>query len=152
VSLCYTPRATPPMNVITRIFLVLLRFAIGWHFLIEGLEKVDSHYHLFHREAEGQKPWSSEAYLKGSTGPLAPLFRGQLGDPDKAALERLTLPVPRRGQPSSPGLEVLIDDAVAGRSLVKDGPGQPLPPALEKDWTDYFEHFKTFYSVGDPKA
>ena len=32
------------MNNWTRICLVLLRLAIGWHFLFEGLEKLDSWY------------------------------------------------------------------------------------------------------------
>jgi hypothetical protein len=138
------------MNVATRVFLVLLRFAIGWHFLIEGLEKVDSHYHWFHRKAEGQKPWSSEAYLRGSNGPLAPLFRGQLPDPDVAALQRLTFPTPK--EEDAARLDVLLDRAVKGDSLAKPEANKGLPPALEKDWKDYFTHFKTFFSVGDEKA
>jgi uncharacterized membrane protein YphA (DoxX/SURF4 family) len=113
------------MNVLTRVFLVLLRLAIGWHFLFEGLDKLDSY---FRGPVEGKTVWSSEAYLRESTGPLAPMFRAQLGDPDQAALDRLTLP------PTKPG-------------------EQPqLPPALEKDWKDYFDRFMTFYGVGDEKA
>jgi uncharacterized membrane protein YphA (DoxX/SURF4 family) len=109
------------MNVLTRVFLVLLRLAIGWHFLFEGLDKLDSY---FRGPAEGKSVFSSEAYLRGSTGPLAPLIREQLGDPDQAALERLTLP-----------------------------PGEPprLPPALKKDWQDNFDRFVAFYHVGDDK-
>jgi uncharacterized membrane protein YphA (DoxX/SURF4 family) len=110
------------MNVLTRIFLVLLRLAIGWHFLFEGLDKLDSY---FRGTAEGKSVWSSEAYLRESTGPLAPLFREQLGDPNQAALDRLTLPL------AQPGLR------------------QQLPPALVKDWQDNFNRFVAFYHVGD---
>jgi uncharacterized membrane protein YphA (DoxX/SURF4 family) len=52
----------------TRFFLVLLRLAIGWHFLIEGLDKIQN------------ETWSSEAYLRESVGPLAPAFRNLAGD------------------------------------------------------------------------
>ena len=44
--------------------LVLLRIIIGWHFLYEGLTKL-----LY-------PGWTSAGYLKGSTGPLAPIFMG----------------------------------------------------------------------------
>jgi uncharacterized membrane protein YphA (DoxX/SURF4 family) len=58
--------------------LVLLRLAIGWHFFIEGLEKVNN------------DSWSSETYLRESAGPLAPRFHELAGDP---LAERLT-PLP----------------------------------------------------------
>jgi uncharacterized membrane protein YphA (DoxX/SURF4 family) len=67
VSILLTPSAKSGGESIgrgTRFFLVLLRLAIGWHFLTEGLDKL-------------QNPaWSSESYLRGSTGPLADYFRG----------------------------------------------------------------------------
>jgi uncharacterized membrane protein YphA (DoxX/SURF4 family) len=113
------------MNLLTRIFLVALRLAIGWHFLFEGLDKIDSY---FRGPVEGKTVWSSEAYLRESTGPLAPLFREQLGDPDQAALERLIVP---------PG---------------KDGERPQLPPALKKDWQDYYDRFAAFYEYNDAKA
>ena len=47
------------------LFLVLLRIAIGWHFLTEGLEKVESTRY-------GKQPFSAEIYLRNATGPLAP--------------------------------------------------------------------------------
>ena len=77
------------MNTWTRIGLVLLRVVIGWHFLFEGLEKVDSWYH---GPREGKPVWSAEPYLRESQGPLAWWFRQQLGDPDQEALAMLTLP------------------------------------------------------------
>jgi len=52
----------------TRYFLVLLRLSIGWHFLVEGLDKLNS------------PAWSSEIYLQEATGPLAPHFRELAGD------------------------------------------------------------------------
>jgi uncharacterized membrane protein YphA (DoxX/SURF4 family) len=60
-------------------FLVLLRIAIGWHFLTEGLDKVESTRH-------GKEPFSAEIYLRNSSGPLAPYFRGMLSDANGLAL------------------------------------------------------------------
>jgi uncharacterized membrane protein YphA (DoxX/SURF4 family) len=57
------------------VFLVLLRVAIGWHFLYEGLEKIDS-------TRKGGKPFSAEPYLRSATGPLAPYFRNMVPDVD----------------------------------------------------------------------
>src|SRR4051794_21231460 len=81
----------------SRFFLVFLRLAIGWHMLIEGLDKVNS------------STWSSEVYLRESTGPLAPYFRWQAGD---SLRDRVT-PTPEKG----------------------------FPPALERDWQNYFDRF-----------
>ena len=33
------------MNRSTKVFLVLLRLAIGWHFLVEGVDKIQSIRH-----------------------------------------------------------------------------------------------------------
>ena len=54
--------------------LVLLRIAIGWHFLTEGLDKRES--------GEHGKPFSAEIYLRNANGPFAPYFRGMLPDPN----------------------------------------------------------------------
>jgi uncharacterized membrane protein YphA (DoxX/SURF4 family) len=59
-------------------FLVLLRIAIGWHFLYEGLDKIDSTRH--------GKPFSAEVYLRNTSGPLAPYFRGMLPDANGLAV------------------------------------------------------------------
>ena len=61
------------------LFLVLLRIAIGWHFLTEGLDKVESTRY-------GKQPFSAEIYLRNAAGPLAPQFRSMLPDPDGLAL------------------------------------------------------------------
>jgi len=71
----------------TRYFLVTLRLAIGWHILGEGLEKFTS------------STWSSEAYLREATGPLAPTFRDLAGD---GLLARLT-PGPGNSFPEALG-------------------------------------------------
>lgn len=55
------------------LFLVLLRTAIGWHFLTEGLEKVNP--------PDG-KPFTAENYLRNATGPLDWWFRAQVPDVD----------------------------------------------------------------------
>lgn len=57
---------------------MLLRIAIGWHFLYEGLEKVESTH-------KGSKPFSAEVYLRNSAGPLAPYFRGLVPDVNSLA-------------------------------------------------------------------
>ncbi len=55
-------------NRLTRFFLVALRLSIGWHFLVEGIDKLSS------------ASWTSEPYLREATGPLAPYFRELAGD------------------------------------------------------------------------
>lgn len=54
------------------LFLVLLRIAIGWHFLYEGLWKYQQY----------EKPFSAEAYFRASAGPLASYFHRQVPDFD----------------------------------------------------------------------
>jgi len=65
------------------LFLVLLRIAIGWHFLTEGVEKYDSTRY-------GKQPFSAEIYLRNAVGPLAREFRGMLPDADGRATLDLT--------------------------------------------------------------
>lgn len=60
------------------LFLIALRVAIGWHFLYEGVSKVN--------ETDG-KAFSAEGYFRASVGPFAPYFRAQI--PDVDGLERL---------------------------------------------------------------
>ena len=69
------------MTFPTRFLLVVLRLAIGWHFLFEGIEKLDSY---FRGPAEGKAVWTSEHYLRESTGPLRGVFRAQAGDLNEA--------------------------------------------------------------------
>ena len=55
------------MNGISRFFLILLRVAIGWHFLFEGIDKVES---MRRGVTETSRPFSSAGYLNESSGPM----------------------------------------------------------------------------------
>lgn len=65
------------MNRGTRIFLILLRIAVGWHFLYEGVTKLTVDPWL--------KPFTSEPYLQASIGPFRGAFRGLISDKDGLA-------------------------------------------------------------------
>src|SRR5215470_467708 len=105
------------MTRLTCVFLVLLRLAIGWHFLFEGMEKLKS------------DTWSSEAYLRESTGPLAPIFHRIAGD---SVAERLTpKPIPADVDTSKTELD------------------EYFPPALEKEWQAWFDRFVSRYQLDD---
>lgn len=83
-----TDAVSDRLSTPARVFLVLLRLVIGWHFLIEGLEKLHT------------PDWSSEGYLREASGPLAGRFREMAGD---RVIAQLTLPVDRKSLP--PALE-----------------------------------------------
>src|SRR5208283_1723140 len=113
------------------VFLVLLRLAIGWHLLIEGLEKINSQVL---GPTETNRPWSGAGYLRGASGPVGALFRGPGRRPGKAALERLTLlPLPDGDRTKVPY-------------------NQRFPPALAKDWDDYYQRFAQHYDLSNDKA
>jgi thiosulfate dehydrogenase (quinone) large subunit len=60
------------MSSTQRVVLIVLRTLIGWHFLYEGYTKL-----LFPGWGRTGAPlarWSSAAYLKSATGPLADMF------------------------------------------------------------------------------
>lgn len=62
-------------------FLLALRLAIGWHFLFEGLHKVQSTYVGV---TDTNKVFSSEPYFAVAEGPLGETLRKEyLGDPEK---------------------------------------------------------------------
>src|SRR5262249_57410461 len=104
------------MTRLTCVFLVLLRLAIGWHFLFEGMEKLKS------------DAWSSEAYLRESTGPLAPVFHRIAGD---SVAERLTpKPIPADVDTSKTELD------------------EYFPPALEKEWQGWDDRFVRRHPAG----
>lgn len=104
----------------TAFFLVLLRLAIGWHFLFEGLHKVHSTY--------TDKPFTSAGYFREAEGPLGSVMRRYVvGDPDEEALARLT--------PTSASLNALPHDR--------------FPPALARDWQAYLDRFIKYYQLND---
>ena len=59
------------LGPLAAVVIVVLRLAIGLHFMSEGLDKV-----------RGTKPFSSAGFLGNAKGPLAPLFKGLVADPD----------------------------------------------------------------------
>ena len=112
---------------LTMAFLVLLRLAIGWHFLFEGLHKLDS---FVRGETTTNKPFSSAGYFREAPGPLAYEMRQFVGDPDDEALARLTvLPPP--------------EDPLTAKPYLR------TPPALKKDWEDYLKQVADAYGLDD---
>jgi thiosulfate dehydrogenase [quinone] large subunit len=65
---------TSPLGRLQQTALVVLRTLIGWHFLYEGLVKIV--WPAWTRSGVPLGRWSSAAYLRSSTGPLADVFRG----------------------------------------------------------------------------
>lgn len=60
------------MTRLQQTFLVLLRTAIGWHFLYEGYFKLASP--AWSRAGTPLEPFSSAAYLQATSGPFAGVF------------------------------------------------------------------------------
>ena len=110
----------------TAICLVLLRIAIGWHFLFEGLEKVRSRAI---GPTDTNRPFSSAGYFREATGPIGGLMRGIVGDPYEETRALFALPKLPEG--------------------AKDKPYANLPPALERDWDDYARRFIAFYQLDE---
>ena len=59
----------------TIVFLVLLRLAIGWHFLFEGLDKLRS---MWIGPTENNRPFSSAGYFREAPGPLGGWMRSSM--------------------------------------------------------------------------
>ncbi len=76
-------RRAREFGFLTMVLLVVLRLAIGWHFLFEGLHKLDS---FVTGATTTNKPFSSAGYFREAPGPLAWEVRQQIGDPDDEAL------------------------------------------------------------------
>jgi uncharacterized membrane protein YphA (DoxX/SURF4 family) len=62
------------ISVLACFLIVLLRVAIGWQFLYEGLWKLDTQ--------KTSKPWSAEGYLVNARGPFRDKFRSLVDDPN----------------------------------------------------------------------
>lgn len=108
--------ATATNNWNVRVLLLLiLRLAIGWHFLFEGLHKVHSH---LVGPTETNRPFSSEPYFGAAEGPLGEYMRKQaIGDPEKQNHDRLTPP------------DSTLRDAFAKMSTAEQASRCPLPVA-----------------------
>jgi uncharacterized membrane protein YphA (DoxX/SURF4 family) len=120
------------MNNLTRVFLVLLRLAIGWHFFFEGWEKFDS---LRTGPTTTNRPFTSASYLKEATGPLADFFRNQAGETDETVLERLTV------VPLAPG-----------QDPAQIPPHTRMPPHLAQEWHAYLSRFIDQYHLDSQQA
>ena len=111
----------------TAIFLVLLRFCIGWHFGYEGFTKVKSAYQ---GSASTGKVFTSEHYFRESEGPFGKLVKQRIGDPDQEVIDKLTLkPV--------------------GSDATDASPASRFPAALAKEWDDYFNRFVTQFRLNE---
>jgi len=118
------------MNSLTRIFLVLLRLAIGWHFFFEGVEKLNS---LATGPTTTNRPFTSADYLGESTGPLAKFFRDQARESDEAILDKLT-----------------VAPLAADQDSAKTPLHSRLSHALEKEWDEEFDHLVQHFQL-DPQ-
>jgi uncharacterized membrane protein YphA (DoxX/SURF4 family) len=114
------------MKASSKILLVLLRLAIGWHFFIEGVDKLDS---LYTGPTPSHPAFNSAGYLREASGPLAGVFRWQAGDPDQEFQDRLE---------AIPFQE--------GESLEHSPFHEHMPPALTKDWQDYLARYLDHYT------
>lgn len=127
------------MNWLTRVFLVLLRLAIGWHFFFEGANKLppeawpvkllNAQHPVSTRELAAKQPFGSENYLRESAGPLGERFRNLAGD---SVVERMKI-------------APLAPDEDPGRVPAN----RRLPPGLERDWDIYFQQFVQHYQLTD---
>jgi uncharacterized membrane protein YphA (DoxX/SURF4 family) len=117
------------MNRLTAVFLILLRLAIGWHFLYEGLHKLHT---LDLGPTSTNRPFSSAGYFREAPGPFATFMRGQLGDPDAVAVAELTVePVP------------------AGEDVTKYPPQRRMPTLIKQEWEDYVARFSAHYGLDE---
>ncbi len=62
------------LSGIAVVFVVLLRIAIGWQFVYEGMWKLNTY--------SSAKPWTAAGYLRNARGPLRDFYRGMTGNPD----------------------------------------------------------------------
>ena len=121
-------------------FLLALRLAIGWQFLSEGLNKIQSHL-----TAGGSvtRPFSSEPYFREAEGPLAGVMRSLYLDDPEAELAALTRP---EGDAKSVGDVLGAEGLAAMRADLAKRPEvldvariyTPPPPAGTADLPDYY--------------
>src|SRR5262245_6929169 len=118
------------MNRLTAVFLILLRLAIGWHFIYEGLHTL--HSIELGKTSTNPRPFPSAGYFREAPGPFASFMRSQLGDPDALAVAELTVePVP------------------AGEDVTKYPPQKRMPTLLRQEWEDYVARFSAYYGLDE---
>ena len=105
------------INVFGKFFLVMLRITIGWHCLVEGLDKLHN------------PSWSSEPYLREATGPLAWKFREIAGD---RVLDQLTVADEQKLPPALDAEWQRYFDAFASHYKLDDAQKTKAAEALDK--------------------
>jgi uncharacterized membrane protein YphA (DoxX/SURF4 family) len=124
------------MNFRTRFVLVLLQLCTGWHLFYEGIWKQE------HRDT-----WTSKAYLRGATGPLALPMRWLAGDPEVVRdgfgfrLQDTTADFLARFEPTP------FDPSEPVESRK---PHRHLPPPVDEEWNAFFDAFVRHYGLDDP--
>jgi uncharacterized membrane protein YphA (DoxX/SURF4 family) len=103
--------------------MVALRLAIGWHFFVEGYQKIQSHSL---KGVEGQRPWTAEGYFRVAEGPIRGMVIKMIGDPDQEMLENL--------RPLSSG---------EGEKSAR------VPPSVAEMWDGYMTNFAGFYKLNN---
>lgn len=74
------------INGFACVLLVALRLTIGWHFLVEGVHKIETHRL---GKTATNTPWTGAAFFREGYGPAAPRARQYLHLDDADALARL---------------------------------------------------------------
>jgi uncharacterized membrane protein YphA (DoxX/SURF4 family) len=115
------------MNRAAIVFLILLRFAIGWHFFMEGVQKLES---VRVGETTTNRPFSSAAYFREAPGPGGTWARSFVGDPDAEAVALLTVEEPEGDSAALP-------------------PHKAMPAALRKHWEQLLADYARAYGLSD---
>src|SRR5262245_3923306 len=111
------------------VFLVLLRLAIGWHFFIEGVQKVES---VSLGETATNRPFSSAGYFREATGPAGGWARMALGDPDEEALSVL-----------------LVAKGDGDKDGDRTPPHEHTPAGLKKRWAALLTRYEKHYDLDE---
>jgi uncharacterized membrane protein YphA (DoxX/SURF4 family) len=124
------------LSFLSRVFLVALQLAIGWHLFYEGVWKFRN------------PSWTSKGYVRNATGPFALPIRWTAGDPD---VERQGL----RFTEADPA-PALLDhftplEPESGEDVDAGHLHRYLPEALKKHWKDYHDLFIEHYELDKPQ-
>lgn len=123
-------------------FLLTLRLAIGWQFLFEGLGKIHSHWV---GPTETNKPFTSEPYFRDADGPLGPLVRRQIGDPEDL--------LRRKVEPAElPAALAAVDDphyrrARGAAGIADEEFVRAVPSAVRAEWDHFTRVFAEQYRL-----
>ncbi len=118
------------MNKSTAFFLILLRLAIGWHFLAEGYHKLEGYWRgpVVSVAGKNKQPFTSAVYFREGTGPLAAIIRREIGDANDEAIKLVT------PKPADSG---------------EAAPHTRLPSLLDREWSDYVKEFSKYYKLDE---